>query len=152
MTVSTLIIGLGKIGMGYDLRLDSGKHIYSHARAFSLHPKFQLIGGVDPDRQQCRIFTETYGCPAYGDVETALGKHQPDLVVIAVPTRYHGQVLRQVLERLRTGTILCEKPLSCDLSEAKSMVLSSATCGVRLYVNYMRRSDPGVIEIRKSVV
>ncbi len=152
MTVSALVIGLGQIGMGYDLHLDPTAHIYSHARAFSQHPKFHLVGGVDPDGQQRQTFTQTYGRPAYGDVDTALKQHQPDLVIIAVPTRYHGQTLQRVIERSHPKIILCEKPLSYDLQEARGMVQASATRGIRLCVNYMRRSDPGVVEIRRRIV
>lgn len=152
MSVVVLIVGLGQIGMGYDLHLEPNGHVYSHARAFSQHPRFRLIGGVDPDEQQRQIFTRTYGCPAYGDVETALERHQPDLFIIAVPTQFHNQALQRALERSHPKIILCEKPLSYDLQEARSMVQACAAKGVMLYVNYMRRSDPGVIEIKRRIV
>lgn len=52
MRKSVLIIGLGQIGMGYDLHLDPTLHIYSHARAFSLHSDFDLLAAVEPDEQK----------------------------------------------------------------------------------------------------
>ena len=152
MAISTLIIGLGQIGMAYDLHLNSDRYVYSHARAFSKHQKFYLIGGVDPDGQRRQTFTHTFGCPAYAQLDTALELHQPDLVIIAVPTRYHGQTLQRVIERSHPKIILCEKPLSYDLQEARLMVQSCATRCIRLCVNYMRRSDPGTIEIRRRIM
>lgn len=146
-----MIIGLGQIGMGYDMHLDPKAHVYSHARAFSAHPKFHLVAGVDPDRQKRQAFTLAYGCAAYGDLETALEQHQPELVIISVPTRFHGETLQRVLRRSHAQMILCEKPVSNDLEQARGMVRVCADAGVRLYVNYMRRSDPGAIEIKRRI-
>ena len=53
---SALIVGLGQIGMGYDLSLAPDQFVYSHARALSLNPEFKLVGGVDPDRAKRRDF------------------------------------------------------------------------------------------------
>ena len=47
--------------------------------------------------------------------------------------------------------ILCEKPLSYNLNEAKEMVQICEKRGVSLYVNYMRRADPNVIEIKRRI-
>jgi len=151
MTIGTLIVGLGQIGMGYDLRLDPTAHVYSHARAFSLHPAFRLLGGVDPDVQRRRTLEHEYRCSAFTDVETALDSVQPELVVVAVPTPLHGDVLLRVLKRSKPDVVLCEKPLSYDLAEARDMLRVCKERGVRLLVNYMRRSDPGVIEIKRRL-
>ena len=47
MKEKCLVIGLGQIGMGYDLDCDPNTSVYSHARAISLHPDFELVGAVD---------------------------------------------------------------------------------------------------------
>lgn len=151
MSLGVLIIGLGQIGMGYDLQLDPAAHIYSHVRAFSQHPNFHLVAGVDPDPDRRSIFERTYKCPAYEHVDAAVKRHTPDIVVLAVPTRFHGETLRHVLQRLQPKAVLCEKPLSYDVKEAEAMVEMCVFKGVNLYVNYMRRSDPGVIEIKKRL-
>lgn len=149
MTVGTLIVGLGRIGMGYDLDLDPAAHVYSHARAFSLHPAFRLLGGVDPDGKRRSAFEREYRCPAFPDIDSALDAIQPELTVIAVPTALHGDTLGRILDRSQPKVVLCEKPLSYDLAEATSMLAACADRGARLFVNYMRRSDPGVIEIKR---
>lgn len=146
-----LLVGLGQIGMGYDLHLDSREAVYTHARALSRHPRFDLIAGVDPDAERCQLFEKTYGCPAYRDVDSALVRHAAAVVTIACPTQFHGAVLRQVLGRGTPRVILCEKPLSQDVNDAEAMAQSCAERGVTLYVNYTRRSDPGVIEIKKRL-
>jgi predicted dehydrogenase len=76
---------------------------------------------------------------------------QPTLIVIAVPTQSHATTLRQVLRQSRPTAVLCEKPLSFDLEEARAIVQACADQGVQLFVNYMRRSVPSVIEIKRRL-
>jgi predicted dehydrogenase len=147
---SVLIIGLGQIGMGYDLDLDLA-HIYSHSRAFNQHDKFTLIGGVDPQEVNRKKFEQIYECPAYSTIDEALSHHQPNIVVISVPTALHGDVLLQVLNNTTPELILCEKPLSYRIEEAALMVEACKEKDVLLYVNYMRRCDPGVLEIKRRL-
>ncbi len=151
MKNSVLIVGLGQVGMGYDLCLDPATHIYTHARAFSVHPGFDLIAGVDPDARRREIFEQKYTCTAYEDVSSALRVHQPDVIAIAAPTRQHNAILQWVLNESRPKTVLCEKPLSYRVDEARQMVLACAPKNVSLYVNYMRRSDEGVIEVKRRL-
>jgi predicted dehydrogenase len=149
MSLGALIVGLGEIGMGYDLDLDPVQYVYSHARAFSQHPAFHLVAAVDLDLKRRQAFMKTYKHPAYADIETALGQHQADLVVIATPTPLHKKTLEKVLSQSQPKVVMCEKPLSYDAEEGQFMVDACAAKGVSLYVNYMRRSAPGVIEVKR---
>jgi len=151
MSVGVLIIGLGQIGMGYDLDLDPNQYIYSHARAFSQHPDFHLVAAVDPGPQQRKIFAQKYQCPAYENIESALSRHQPGLVVIATPTLFHKEALQKVLNQSQPKVVLCEKPLANDAEDGQWMVNTCSEKGVELYVNYLRRADPAVIEIKRRI-
>ena len=146
-----LIIGLGQIGMGYDIDHDSTNVVYSHARAISLHPEFQLTGGVDPCSQQRAIFEEHYNVPAFDHIEDAIEQLQPSVVIIANPTCIHHKTLSEVINQIKPKAILCEKPLAYDLVAAREMVDACDSAGINLYVNYPRRSDPGVIEIKRLI-
>lgn len=151
MRYKTLIVGLGQIGMGYDSGLDPMEYVYSHARAFSQHPDFELIGGVDSNEHNRETFERLYNCPAYPSVEAALNLHQPTVLVIAVPTHLHSKILLSALKKSQLKAVLCEKPLSYDLQESQAMVEACADKGVPLYVNYIRRSDIGVIEVKRRI-
>lgn len=151
MPEKCLIIGLGKIGMGYDLDLEPSRAVYSHARAFSLHPAFELLGAVDPSAKQRTLFESHYGKPAYSDIESALRTKTAGVVVIASPTIMHNEVLSTILSHSKPRAILCEKPLSSDLVEARQMVEACEKAGVKLFVNYMRRADIGAIEVKKRI-
>ncbi len=151
MLEKCLIIGLGLIGMGYDLALDPGMAICTHARAFSMHPSVELSGAVDASEEQLSLFWKHYGRSIFVDLDQALVAIEPSIVVIATPTETHKEVLFKVLQHHCPKLILCEKPLAYDLTESREMVEACTNSGVKLFVNYIRRSDPGAIEIKNRI-
>lgn len=151
MAYRVLIVGLGQIGLGYDLKLDPATYVYAHARAFSSHPAFALAGGVDASAERRALLTQHYGCPAYASLAEALAQQAVDVLVIAAPTALHGAILREALALACPRLVLCEKPLAGELAEARAMEQLCRARGVALYVNYMRRSDAAVIEVRRRL-
>ena len=151
MSYKALVIGLGQIGMGYDLKHDNNNYVLTHSRAFQQHLSYDLIAGCDPDLEKQEIFELEYQCPAYSTVEEVLKNHKPDIVAVAVPTKYHYSTIRNIFNNSKPDVILCEKPLSNDLEESKSIIKICAENNCKLYVNYMRQSDPGVVEIKKRI-
>lgn len=151
MTYRTLIVGLGNIGMGYDLSAESSARIATLARAFSKHPAFNLVGGVDTDLARCELFKEHYACPPFSDIDVAMGETSPDVVVIAVPTKAHYSVFSKIVRQAMPKAILCEKPLSFELAEAEEMVSHAVNAEIALFTNYMRRCDPAVIEVCRRI-
>jgi predicted dehydrogenase len=143
-----LIVGLGKIGMQYDLHLAQDNFTLSHSRAFSQHKDFDLVAAVDNKKEQRAEFSQKYSLPVYNDLSEALKIHSPDIVVIATSTQTHAEILSSVLKLSTPKIVLCEKPLSYHLYEAQEMVDSCRNKGVELYVNYIYRSDTGVIEVK----
>jgi predicted dehydrogenase len=151
MTLRVLLVGLGQVAMGYDLDSHDADLVLTHAKAFSLHPDFALQGGVDPDAARCAVFEERYGGQAGTDLVAALAAAQPDVVVVASPTPHHGTAVRTILEHGAPKLILCEKPLSYDRAEARAMVDACREHGCLVFVNYLRRVDPGVREIGRRL-
>ena len=151
MSTSVLLVGLGAIGVGYDLGTALGAQVYTHARAFSLHPSFRLVGGVDTDEARRARFTAEYGAPAFASVEEALAARPAKLVVIATPSDSHGEVVERVLAARAPRMLLCEKPLAPAPAAARAMIAACAAHGTELCVNYFRRSLPGAIEVRRRL-
>lgn len=149
MVRSVLIVGLGNVGMGYDLADASGRKALSHARAFADHPGFALAGGVDASPERRRLFVERYVVPAHADLESALREVQPEVVVVATPTASHRALIDTVLELARPAAILCEKPLAYTRDEARAIVAACAAKSCALLVNYFRNSEPGVVELQR---
>lgn len=144
-------MGLGKVGMGYDLHLPIEGFVHSHARALCLHPSFKLSCAVDPDNSRRQRFESAYCVPAYSTITEALSNHVIDFGVIATPTEMHSQGLEQLLSLAAPKAILCEKPLSSKVSDSRRMISECNKRNVRLYVNYMRRSEPGAIEVKRRI-
>ena len=151
MTHWVLLVGLGQVAMGYDLDNAADDVILTHARAFATHPSFRLVGGVDPRADRRDLFLQRYGAATEDDLATALTRFNPDVVVIAAPTPNHGALLRTVLEHATPRVVLCEKPLSYRLDEARDMVRLCRDRGCALYVNYLRRAAPGAREVKRRL-
>ncbi len=149
--IQVLIIGLGRISLGYDLTLNSLTSIQTHARAFSLHNAFKLVGGVDPDPEKRKLFEKNYSCTAFHSLEDSLKQTNPSLVVIAVPTTSHYKTILDLLRQYTPQAILCEKPFTNSYNHAKHIASICESRNVEIYVNYIRRSDPAVLEIKKRI-
>ncbi len=151
VTESCVIIGLGQIGMGYDFDVTGNSNIYTHARAISLHNAFRLIGAVDVSPELRTRFEQRYCVPAFDKVESAVAQLRPDVVVIATPSGSYNAILIKVLDRFRPKLILCEKPLAYALDEAREVVETCEKNDIDLFVNYIRRSDPGAVTVKRLI-
>ena len=149
---SVLLIGLGNVAVGYDTADASSARVLSHARAFSRHPGFHLAGGVDPNGDCRRRFWDGYGAPTYADIATAMGELSPDVVVVATPTALHLETVNAVFAAVQPQAMLCEKPLAYDLGEARQIVAACSRHDCALYLNFFRRAEPGVAEIRSRLI
>jgi predicted dehydrogenase len=137
--------------MGYDLPEPGDRRICTHANALRAHPAFGQVVAVDSDAARRRTFENLYGGATYPTLREALGHHQPDVVVIATPTETHAEVVQVVLEHGAPKAILCEKPLAHEIKDAQRMIEACEARSVKLFVNYMRRSDPGVAVVKRMI-
>lgn len=151
MPYTVLLIGLGNIGMLYDIKLPPAEHVLSHARAFMLHPNFNLVGAVDPAPKLRELFSKIYKIPAVSTLSELFLEASPDVVVIASPTATHLSVIKEVLQLCSPKQILCEKPLAYSSEDAQAIVDQCRKQGVQLFVNYIRRADPGVMAIKTRI-
>jgi predicted dehydrogenase len=143
-----LIIGLGRIGLQYDYDKPKDQFALTHSRAFSQHPAFELVGAVDIREENRRSFAAQYVAPAFADIESAMKTTQPAVVVLATPTAEHQRHLEQVFAWGKVRAVLCEKPISASKQSAEEMLELCARMQSTMYVNYMRRADVTVEEIK----
>lgn len=147
MTWKVLIIGLGNIGYKYDLNKPENI-VQTHARAFNLDSDFQLVGGVDPDTENRDEFHEIYSVQSFDNITQACETTDPDIVVIASPTNYHLDNMKEVLSCCKPAAIIMEKPASYTKDHAQQMIDISTESSVPVFVNLIRRTDPSVQEIK----
>ncbi len=154
--ISTLLLGLGNIGMAYDI--DPGADeprllantCASHARALTGNPQFDLIGAVDPSPDARARFSSLYGLPAWGDAKV-VPDHGIDLVVIAAPTQLHVPLAVDAIRRYRPGWVFCEKPSGRDAADANVLREFAASAGTEVLVNYFRRYLPETRDVGRLI-
>lgn len=151
MTYKVLIAGLGNIGLGYDLSSSLPDSVKTHSRAFYKHDEFELLAGVDPSENAQNKFKEVYNCKSYENLTAALQEQQPDVVVIATPTDLHLEDIKTVVKNSSPKLILCEKPLAMEREECHEILKICSKNDIDIYVNYIRRTDPAVIEIKSML-
>ncbi len=152
MSLGALVVGLGQVGMGYDLKQNKKLFAMTHARALSVHSGFSLIGGVDPSETRRAVFEQYYQAPGFPDIFSAMKALNPEIVIVAAPTANHCQSVCEILDTGRPLAILCEKPFSSSAAEAQKMISQARKRGCKLFINYMRRADRAVIKIRNLIL
>ena len=145
-----IVIGLGKIGQGYDYDLKDDSRILTHAAGFASHDAYDLVAGVDPDVTRRGLFEAKFGRPAYPDISYMFSAVRPEVVSIAVPTPLHYESFREVVQ-FKPRAVLCEKPIAACLKDGEVMVELAEKNECALAVNYMRRYEPGVIHLKQAI-
>jgi predicted dehydrogenase len=148
--LKVLIIGLGGISFRYDEDLPA-TFVLTHARAFTIHSKFTLVGGVDLNKKNRDDFSLAYNCNVYGEIEDAVKNELPDVIVVATPTETHCQVIKTIFNHSKPPFILCEKPLAYNISEAQEILKACKDNNAWLYVNYMRNSSKVTSHISECI-
>ncbi len=126
-TLRVAVIGAGHMG----------RH---HARIYSELPGCELVAIVDKDIERAKKFVELYGGQAYQDVADIVD--HVDAVTVAVQTVYHASV---AIELMTHGvSVLVEKPLAPDTTDAKKIVDASRKYNCLLQVGHSERFNPVV--------
>jgi predicted dehydrogenase len=146
---SVTVIGLGNIGQLYDLHLPKDEFVHTHARAFSMHPSFNLVSGIDPSPSLREIFEGNYTAKAYTNLKAMAGALAPEIFIVCSPTETHLPVIQEIIENYEPLAIVCEKPLAYHHDDALKIVELCQSRGIQLFVNYPRRADPGVVTVKK---
>lgn len=134
--MKAVLIGLGQIGLGYDL--DKPDLVQTHAKALSM---FGLdVTAVDPSHDSRAKAEQVYGFTTVSKVEKLPSGQNFDLIVIASPTTSHLENLRWAIGKV-PKVILIEKPLCSNDSELKSMTDLVNQSKTKVLVNVIRNFD-----------
>ena len=147
-TYRTAVVGLGKIGLLYDLE-PQRPHPSTHVFAYEENPAFQVVCGIDGDPSKKEYLKKASpGALFFADLEAA-GKHGAlddiDVVSVCTPPAAHLETLRFLLERDIGRILFCEKPLVGNTQEADELRrLMEQNPGKLLIPNISRRWNPGL--------
>lgn len=130
------VIGCGNIGFKFELDFLRPKPA-SHVGAYLTNPNTQLVCVVDKDIGKLRGEKMLAGVKAYDNLDSCLFQNELDIVTVATPAATHFRIIKSLL-RHGIGVIICEKPLSDNLKDAKK-ILDLANRTRIFLVNYQRR-------------
>ena len=115
------VIGLGKVGI-------------SHLAIINAHPGAKLIGVSDTASYILGILNKYAGIKVYPDYRALLAEDSLDAVIIATPSRFHGEMVRAALER--DLHVFCEKPFCLDAAHGVELAELARRKGVVNQVGY----------------
>ena len=135
MKISVLVVGLGKIGMEYDLK---NNYNLTHFNSFYKNKKFKVVGVCDTNLKK-KIFFKEKKIKFFSNYKQALKILKPKVVVVSTTTNKHYEILLNSLKHKSVKLILCEKPFCLNTKQAIKIKLLDKLN--KVYVNYMRSAD-----------
>ncbi|KAK3787357.1 hypothetical protein RRG08_065358 [Elysia crispata] len=134
------VIGLGRMGV-------------IHARSILLSPRARLKWIVRHKVEEARSFADTFDSPIQcvgpGQLDSVLGDHSVDGVVICSPTSQHETVIRAAVDAGKA--VFSEKPITPDVDSTRSCYEMAEAKGIPLLCAFHRRFDPSLMAVKASV-
>lgn len=132
-------IRAGVLGVGY-----LGKF---HAEKYSRMDGVELVGVVDPDREQADAVANKVGAAAFYNMADLFGR--VDAVSVAAPTPLHHEIGKAFLEN--GIDVLMEKPITRTVEEADELIDIADSRNLVLQAGHLERFNPAVVAVREIV-
>jgi len=117
------------------------------ARAMQNAKDHELVAVFSNTPEHAREFAAEWGAVPHQSLDTLFADSGIDAVCIASPNHLHTE---QVLAAARAGKhILCEKPLTLSLSEARVIARAVKKSGKQFFVDYHLRMHPEALEAKR---
>ena len=153
MNFKSVIVGLGNIAFKYDLDdYDNTTNILTHTKAIKHSQNLEIIAGVDTNSENRELFKSFIGVEVFSNFKGLKEKiDNPDLFVIASSTETHFEVITQVIKNFKPKAILCEKPISYNYEEIKSVFKLCDINKIKLFTNFPRRFEVSTINLKNHI-
>ena len=162
MKYTAAIIGCGSIGANKPDHIDypGSPNILTHANAIDRHLDVELFALIDSDKDRLSKATAKWhpeiSVNSYNDL--IMGHKVPDIMVVAVPTENHFEVLNEILDHpIQPKIIIAEKPFCSSYAETNLIYsLLSEKCKdgrrqVPVLIDYIRRFANGFKNIKAKI-
>src|ERR1700739_416734 len=130
------LIGAGKMGI-------------SHLAILGANPKVEVVGVCDTSKIVTDFLTKYGKFECFSDYQKMLEKVNPEVVVVAVPTKFHYPIIKDLL--LRGKHIFAEKPFCLDYKQSEELVQLCASAGVKNQVGYHNKFIGTFREVKNLV-
>ena len=133
---------VGLVGCG-----GMGRH---HLRILKDLPEFEIVALCDISQEVVDQVGDEYAVEKrYTDFDQMYQHSNLDLVTVATQTRGHYAPTVAALEQ--GISVLCEKPIAIDLTEADQMVTAAKKSGAKLAINQQNHVNPGIQQAKTMV-
>lgn len=146
----TVVIGLGKIGLGYADDPVMARHYpyATHAQVLAAHPAFEWGAAVDVAEPARRAARERWGVPRVGSRVEEVAEYEPEVAVLATPPGSRLGILES-LPSVRA--VLVEKPLGRSVEEGEEFLAWCRGRGIPVQVALWRRADAGFRDLAATL-
>lgn len=141
----TKVVGLGKVGLFYDLDVfDTTKtnQCMTHCKAISQSNFLHLCSVSDIDSDREKLATSIYNVASCSEAIY-------QLAVIATPTFSHLQNVRELIATSMPRKFLLEKPVGLNSRECRAIDSLCSQNNIEVFVNYFRRYLTGTLQAKK---
>lgn len=136
-----LLVGAGGYGTGYvkELLKCNGNGLI-------------LEGIVEPYLDSCDMKNEILSAsiPVYKNMDEFYSEHEADLAIICTPPFLHCQ--QSILALSKGSYVLCEKPISPTVADAKAMLEAEQTYGKWIAIGYQWSFSEAMQEFKKDIL
>jgi predicted dehydrogenase len=151
--LNALVIGCGNIAGRYDAgREGAAESPLTHAGAYRCDGRYSIAGCIEPDLSRREDFMRRWNVAhGFESVDSVMDRvRQYDVISVCSPTRAHAAHLRAAA-RLQPRLVFCEKPLTESSALSRELIDDFGARGIALAVNYTRRWDPSVHELKEGI-
>lgn len=138
---------MGKIKIGI---IGTGVGIRTHLKGFRTLEDVEVVAISGSSYERSKEFAEANNIPrACASYKELCDMDDLDLVCITTPNRFHYEMVNYALTKHRN--IICEKPLSDNIGEVKSLINQSRKYDKICFVDHQLRFNPYIQKIKKLI-
>lgn len=135
MKLRVAIIGCGSIAE------------FRHAPEYHANPQAEIAAFCDPAPGRAERLAQAYGGLAFTNYEDVLALDDVDAVSVCTSNATHAEVTVRALRASKH--VLCEKPISTTLADARQMIRAAERHGKVLMVGHNQRLAPAHVMARE---
>ncbi len=129
--------------------IGTGGIAQTYAQAFQTSDCCEIVAVADVNKDSADAFAEPFNARSFEDYKTLAENAEFDAVVVATPPDSHPEIAGFFMDRRKH--VLCEKPLCLSSAEAKQMIETSETIGVKFTMASKFRYVADVVKAKSLV-
>lgn len=124
-------------------------HAFSYIECLKRIPDVEVVAIADEDEERGKSIANRYGTKFYKDYQELLKQENVDFVVVCSENVRHKDM---VIASAQAGKhIICEKPISVDITSAKEMIETANKYRVQLQTAFPVRFSPTIRKVKNMI-